>query len=116
MKAAYQVCRICRSLRRHHVQNSSLGLKHACELYLFLCLRWILRARGDSAMNISSCHFDCELDCLKVGIAKSKWNYRDFSVCYHVFANPLMPQICPVISLAIHIVIDHSILVGDRKN
>jgi hypothetical protein len=76
----------------------SVGLKHPSELDVFLS------------------HFDWRQDCLKVGIAKSKWNYRDCSMYCHDLANSLAPWICPVLSLALHLECNLSSLVGDGKH
>jgi len=61
-------------------------------------------------VSLHSSLLDWENDSLKVGIAKSKRNYNVVPVYYHVFSNPIQPEICPILSLALHCCVNKHIL------
>jgi hypothetical protein len=91
-----QLCR--KALNTSSVANRSLS-----ELHLGITMSWNLTARGDTVSSIHSKHLYWEGDSLKLGIAKSKRNNSEVSNYYNVYANPLMPEVCPILSLAVHL-------------
>ena len=99
---------LCRSIYSNFGTIGSI--KNDSEIHLFLVLTWALCARSDTTTALHSASLDWEGDCLKVGIAKSKKNYNTVKVWYHVYANPLEPCICPVLSLALHLVCNRNVL------
>ena len=90
--------------------NDICSYKFGTEIHLFVLFGWNLCARSDTTSFIHSSHLDWEGDCLKIGIAKSKRNYNTSAVYYHVYANPLYPLVCPVLSLAVHLICSRTIL------
>lgn len=70
----------------------------------FLIFQWNLMARGGSTAKILLQHISWRDDSLVINIPKHKGD-QEGSKCFprHVFANPLQPSICPVLSLAVNI-------------
>jgi hypothetical protein len=67
----------------------NLHSKYSSELHVCLTLGWNLCARIDTVTSLHSYHLDWDGDSLMIGIAKSKRNYQECSVFYHVFSNYL---------------------------
>ena len=70
--------------------------------HLFLILCWNLMARSVSVGSIMFQHISWEGDSLLITTPKHKGD-QEGNNCYpkHVFANPVNPNICPVLSMAI---------------
>lgn len=72
--------------------------------HLFTTLSWNLFARSHSVASLMFVHFDWQDDCLVITVPRHKGDQegaRIFPV--HVYANPLMPTICPILSLALYV-------------
>jgi hypothetical protein len=78
-------------------------------------LSWNLCARSDTCAGIHSSHIDWENDCLLVSINKTKRNYQEDGIQFHVFGNMLEPDKCPVLSLALRCASNPSILSGEKR-
>ncbi|KAH9141604.1 hypothetical protein AeRB84_014234, partial [Aphanomyces euteiches] len=78
-------------------EHSSLLSMHP-----FLVFCWNLMARSVSTASIRFEHVTWEGDCLIVQFERSKNDQEgNFSFPRHVYANPLRPALCPILSLAI---------------
>lgn len=73
-----------------------------CHLYLILC--WNLMARSCSIGGLMYQHMSWSGDALVVTIPKHKGD-QEGTACYpkHVYANPLIPAICPILALGVHV-------------
>jgi len=99
--------RICTSLLS---EGCNLSRKSFAQMHLFIVMSWNLCARADTTVSLHSSLLDWENDSSKVGIDKFKRNYNVVPVYYHVFSNPIQPEICPILSLALHCCVNKSIL------
>ena len=70
----------------------------------YLCLSWNLMCRSTNAAEISQNHLSWHNDAMKVFFGKQKndqsGDKSDFG--RHVYANPLQPAICPILSLGLY--------------
>lgn len=72
--------------------------------HLFIILSWNLFARSHSVASLLYIHFEWQEDSLIVTVPTHKGDQegsRIFPV--HVYANPLNPELCPVLALAIYV-------------
>lgn len=71
--------------------------------HLYLLLQWNLMARTVSISTIKYHHICWDGDCLTVVLPRHKGDQEGKNASpKHVYANPLEPQLCPVLALAIH--------------
>jgi hypothetical protein len=72
--------------------------------WCFLLLQWNLIARSASVASIKLEHISWQNDSLIISIPKHKGDQAG-AQCFprHVYANPLNPVICPILSLAVYI-------------
>ncbi len=60
-------------------------------------------SRSHSVASLMYCHFQWKEDALIVTLPRHKGDQDGAKIFpVHVYANPLMPEICPVLSLAIY--------------
>jgi integrase len=85
------------------------------ELPLFTTLGWNLCARLDTSSSVHACHLDWSEDAMLVGIGKSKRNYRELLQQFRLYCNPYRPEVCPILSMAIHCACEPSVLM-DGEN
>jgi integrase len=72
--------------------------------HLFTILCWNLFARSNSVATLRFHHFDWKEDCMLITIPRHKGDQEGNRVVpVHVYANPLNPELCPVLALAIHV-------------
>jgi hypothetical protein len=90
--------------------SGEIKTKFDTETHLILMLGWNLCARADTICNVHSKHLDWDNDSLLIGIAKSKRNYQENATQFHIYANPIQPELCPVLSLSVHLSTNPSIL------
>lgn len=82
-------------------QSSRTGSLFA---HLFIVLSWNLFARSHSVAELLYNHFEWKEDSLLVTVPKHKGDQEGTKIYpVHVFANPLCPEICPVLALAIYV-------------
>jgi hypothetical protein len=75
---------------------------HFAHLYLTLC--WNLMARSCSVGHIKYSHITWATDSLQITLPNHKGDKEGASVYpKHVFANPLIPTVCPILALGIHL-------------
>ncbi len=72
--------------------------------HTFLILAWNLMARCNSVATLMFDHITWENDCMVIVFPGHKGD-QEGKNCYpkHVYANPLRPEICPVLALALHV-------------
>ena len=70
--------------------------------HLFLVLDWNLMKRAENCVDCKITHITVKSDCLTFQFAKSKGhqNGEEHVGPWHVYANPLEPHLCVVLSLA----------------
>ncbi len=72
--------------------------------HTFLVLCWNLFARSHSVATLMLQHLSWENDSLVVILPKHKGDQEGSRVYpKHVYANPILPEICPILSLAIYV-------------
>jgi hypothetical protein len=72
--------------------------------HVFTILCWNLFARSCNVGNLMLQHISWEEDCLKITLPKHKGDQEGLRIYpKHVYANPLRPDICPVLSLALYV-------------
>lgn len=82
-------------------QSSRTGSLFA---HLFIVLSWNLFARSHSVAELLYNHFEWKEDSLLVTVPKHKGDQEGVKIYpVHVFANPLCPEVCPVLALAIYV-------------
>ena len=71
----------------------------------YMTLSWNLMARAESVGNIMLQHLDWRDDSLLVTFAKHKGDQtgEGMSNEKHIYANPLQPEICPILALAVYV-------------
>jgi hypothetical protein len=69
--------------------------------HTFWILSWNIMARSVNTANISLRHLDWSGDALHVYICQAKNDQEGDKSEFpkHVFANPVMPEICPILAL-----------------
>ena len=82
----------------------------------FMQLSWNLMSRSISVGLLMYRHISWENDSMVVSIPKHKGDQEGkFCLPKHVYSNPYMPEICPVLGLAIYIFTRGSNFRGDRS-
>jgi len=73
--------------------------------HTFLVLEWNLMARSHMVGDMDVAHIEWRQDCLLFFFGKSKRNQtgEDSERPFHVYSNPLQPEICPVLALATYL-------------
>jgi len=86
------------------------GSKEALFSWSFLTLTWNLMCRSKNTVNIHRNHISWENDSLTIQFAHMKTDMMGFeeAVKRHVFANPLIPTICPVLALSVYLAVTPS--------
>jgi len=79
-------------------------IRHITSLHMFVLFAWNLCMRCDSVTAIHTKHIDWNNDSLAIGVNKSKMHNDEDYEWFKVYANPFDPAVCPVLSLAIHLV------------
>ena len=92
------------------------GLPDAVFAHTFLLLSWNLICRAGNTASICLAHMEFGDDCLKIYFAQMKNDQaaerpKDPR---HVFANPLKPAICPLLSLGIYFLLEGFEAQGNR--
>lgn len=71
-------------------------------LYLVLC--WNLMGRSNTTANLNMSNIKWDNDSLVIDIPRHKGDQTgEFSSSKHLYANPFMPEICPILALALYI-------------
>jgi hypothetical protein len=80
--------------------------------HLFLTLEWNLMARADSIVNLSLNDFQWNDDALMVYLRKTKTDQEGSNgkTPYHLYANPVDPCLCVVLSLGVYLMSNPGIL------
>ena len=90
------------------------GNKKDIFAHLFYVLDWCLMKRAENVVGAKINHIKFIDDCLVFEFAKSKGNQTgEPHGPWHVYANPLKPWICPVLSLARYLLCYPDVLRGD---
>ena len=78
--------------------------------HCFETLSWNLMARSKSIGVLHFSHFDWKEDCLSVKFARTKKDRTGKSCKHdrHIYANPLQPSVCPILSLAVYVLCNQS--------
>ena len=84
---------------------------------IFLTLEWNLIARSDNIVNLALSDFEWSDDSLIVYLKKSKTDQEGANgkIPFHLYANPLSPEICPVLALGLYLVNNPGLLVENGK-
>ena len=84
---------------------------------VFLTLEWNLIARADNIVNLALSDFEWSDDSLVVYLKKSKTDQEGANgkTPFHIYANPLNPEICPVLALGLYLVNNPGLLVSNGK-
>jgi hypothetical protein len=83
-------------------QEIEIGTLLFAQLYLVLC--WNLMARSCSVASLMYQHITWTDDSLVVTIPRHKGDQEGTNTYpKHVYANPTMPELCPVLSLGLHV-------------
>jgi integrase len=73
-------------------------------MWLFMTLLWNLISRSDSVNSLMLEHFDWKDDCLLVQEQGHKADKKGKTKYWkHIYANPLEPDLCPVLALAVYL-------------
>ncbi|MGZ8926641.1 MAG: hypothetical protein ACXW2E_12335 [Nitrososphaeraceae archaeon] len=82
--------------------NSSKNTWHMLFAWPFFVLQWNLMARSNTVASIMLQHITWEDDSLVITTPKHKGDQEGaYAFPKHIYANPLEPSICPILSLAI---------------
>lgn len=86
--------------------------------HCFLTLEWNLMARADNVVDTQVSHIEWHSDCLVFHFAKQKGSQEGECVHrpWHVYANPLEPDICPVLAFAKYILTMPGVLEANGSN
>ncbi len=72
--------------------------------HLFITLSWNLFSRSHSVASLMYVHIGWESDALVITVPRHKGDQEGARIYpIHVYANPLQPEVCPILSLAIYI-------------
>lgn len=83
------------------LQGSSDGSLYS---HPFITLSWNLFARSNSVANLMLHHFDWKEDAMTITLPKHKGDQEGLHVYpKHVYANPIYPELCPILSLGIYL-------------
>lgn len=70
--------------------------------WCYFIITWNLMCRSNSTANIHLNHIQSQNDCMTITFAKSKGDQTgEKEGEKHVYGNPLNPQICPILSMAV---------------
>ena len=73
--------------------------------HTFIVLAWNLFARSHSVAALMLNHFEWKDDALMVTVPKHKGDQEGARIYpLHVYANPIQPEICSILALAIHVI------------
>ena len=89
--------------------------KEDISTHVFLTLDWTLIKRGENCMSAKIKYISFTDDCLVFQFAKSKGMQKgeDHVSPWHVYANPGKPWICPLLGLALYLLMFTDIIKGD---
>lgn len=78
--------------------------------HLFLITQWNLMCRSKSVETIHTSHLQCVTDNVGVVLHKTKTNQegRGRKDPRHIYANPLIPQVCWITALAVYLACNSS--------
>jgi len=72
--------------------------------WTFFVLMWNLMSRSDSVDSLMLTHFDWDEDSLIIEEQGHKADQKgEFKYWKHIYANPLNPDVCPILALAVHL-------------
>jgi hypothetical protein len=94
------------------------GKKEHIAAHLFLILDWNLIARAENCIGAQINHISFLRDALLFEFGKSKTDQeggKHTDHPWHVYANPLVPEICPVLALARYLLAHPNVLKGNCK-
>lgn len=84
--------------------TSAIDVSLGISVHLFMLLSWNLLARCISIASLCFDHFSWAEDCMTVVFPTHKGDKEGKNaVAKHVYANPLNPVMCPILSLAIFV-------------
>lgn len=85
--------------------------------HLFLTLEWNLIARSDNVVNLSVRDLEWRDDSLIVYLKRSKTDQEGVNgrTPYHLYANPLSPHLCVVLSLSTYVLCSPGLLESDHQ-
>ena len=85
--------------------------------HAFLTMEWNLMARSDNCVNMHVQHIQWNTDCLVFyfGTSKSNQTGERSQDPWHVYANPEVPEICPVLAMAKYLFSSPDILTSNSK-
>ena len=85
--------------------------------HTFLTLEWNLMARSDSVTNCHINHIEWRNDSLIIFFAHTKGDQEGINRLepWHIYSNPVQPDICPILSLAKYLFSNPSILSSDDR-
>ncbi|KAL7524807.1 hypothetical protein ACHAXR_003117, partial [Thalassiosira sp. AJA248-18] len=91
------------------------GAKEDIFAHLFLVLDWCLMKRAENCTNARINHISFSDDCLVFEFAKSKGHQKgeEHVGPWHVYSNPQMPWLCPILALAMYLLCYPDVLKGD---
>jgi len=65
---------------------------------------WNLMSRSDSVDSLMLTHFDWDEDSLIIEEQGHKADQKgEFKYWKHIYANPLNPDVCPILALGVHL-------------
>ena len=73
--------------------------------WLYMTLTWNLMCRSYNSAHLMLQHLDWKDDCMTIKFAKTKNDSTGEGLGNekHIYANPLIPSICPILSLAVYV-------------
>jgi hypothetical protein len=100
---------LCEKLLQSDDVNALFG-------HCFLTLEWSLMSRADNVTKTHLHHIQWRDDCLIVYFAHTKTDQEGLNMNepWHIYANPLDPAVCPVLSLGKYLFSHPELLVGDQ--
>jgi hypothetical protein len=96
-------CEICRVMMSLQPEKRKYTWAESLFAWSFMTLSWNLVSRANSVGNVMLQHVDWKEDSMIITFPKHKGDQtgEGLSNDKHVYANPLMPEICPILALAV---------------
>eukprot|EP01040_Poterioochromonas_malhamensis_P014543 gene14543-16106_t len=96
------------------------ALKHnggdsiSAHLYMILC--WNVMGRSNTTAHINMSNIKWDNDCIIIDIPRHKGDQTgEFASSKHIFANLQMPEICPILAMALYVFSNGFISSGDSR-
>lgn len=105
-----------RWMAKHFLVNEGKGGSAPIFSHLFSVLCWNLMCRAGNAVGICFSHMEWREDALAIYFAHMKNDQRGQKAKHprHVYANPLMPEICPILALGMYLICHPGVLHGEK--